>query len=249
VPSPQTNVKAILLAAGRSTRLYPITLATPKCLLEVGGRTLLEYQLDALERCGVDEVEVVTGYFREMIEAKFAEVGSRYSFTTKFVYNERFAETNNIYSLWTARDSARGSEFLVMHADVLFHADILINCCKQDGDIVLVADKHLHEETMKLVVADGRVASVGKHVRFAEASGTFLGIAKFSTQGGEALFDELDRVIDAGETNAYFTLALMGLIANGVDIGVSWTDGRAWIEVDFPEELEQAEKVLPQIVS
>lgn len=238
-------MKAILLAAGRSTRLYPITLATPKCLLEVGGRTLLEYQLDALEKCGVDEVIVVTGYFREMIEAKFAQVEGRYSFTTTFVYNPLFAETNNIYSLWTAKDAARGSEFLVMHADVLFHSGILEDCCKQPGDIVLVADEHLHEETMKLVASDGRVTSVGKHVKFDEASGTFLGIAKFSPAGGTRMFDELDRVIEAGETNAYFTLALMGLIADGEEIGVSWTNGRAWIEVDFPEELEQAEKVLP----
>jgi choline kinase len=242
-------VKAILLAAGRSTRLYPITLATPKCLLEVGGRALLEYQLDALEKCGVDEVIVVTGYFREMIEAKFAEVEPRYSFKTTFVYNERFAETNNIYSLWTAKEAAKGSDFLVMHADVLFHSDILVNCCDAPGDIVLVADAYLHEETMKLVAVDGRVTSVGKHVKFDEASGTFLGIAKFSAAGGERMFDELDRVIGAGETNAYFTLALMGLIANGEQIGVSWTNGKSWIEVDFPEELEQAEAILPKIVS
>jgi hypothetical protein len=62
------------------------------------------------------------------------------------------------------------------------------------------------------------------------------------------MFDQLDRVIEAGETNAYFTLALMGLIANGEDIGVSWTNGKAWIEVDFPEELKQAEAILPKIV-
>jgi choline kinase len=241
-------VKAILLAAGRSTRLYPITLATPKCLLEVGGRALLEYQLDALKKCGVEEVIVVTGYFREMIEAKFAEVGSRYSFKTTFVYNERFAETNNIYSLWTAKEAAKGSDFLVMHADVLFHSDILVNCCDAPGGIVLVADAYLHEETMKLVAVDGRVTSVGKHVKFDEASGTFLGIAKFSATGGEMMFDELDRVISAGETNAYFTLALMGLIADGEQIGVSWTGGKAWIEVDFPEELEQAEAILSKII-
>jgi L-glutamine-phosphate cytidylyltransferase len=240
-------LKAILLAAGRSTRLYPITLATPKCLLEVGGRTLLEYQLDALDKCGVTEVVVVTGYFCEMIEAKFAEVEGRYSFSTKFVYNTRFAETNNIYSLWTAKDAARGSDFLVMHADVLFHSDILVNCCKNNGEIVLVADKHLHEETMKLKVDGTRVTSVGKHVHMDEASGTFLGIAKFSDDAGRLMFDELDRVIRAGDTNAYFTLALMGLIANGIDIAVSWTDSLAWIEVDFPEELEQAEEILPMI--
>lgn len=240
-------MKAILLAAGRSTRLYPITLATPKCLLEVGGRTLLEYQLDALEKCGVREVIVVTGYFREMIEAKFAEVGPRYSFTTKFVYNELFAETNNIYSLWTAKAAAVGSEFLVMHADVLFHSQILVDLCNSDPDIVLVADQVIHEETMKLKTQDGRVTSVGKHVRMDEASGTFLGIGIFSEAGGERLFAELDRVIAAGETNAYFTLALMGLIANGEEIGVSWTNGKAWIEVDFPEELEEAEKILPRL--
>jgi L-glutamine-phosphate cytidylyltransferase len=242
-------VKAILLAAGRSTRLYPITLATPKCLLEVGGRTLLEYQLDALEKCGVDEVVVVTGYFREMIEARFAEVGDRYSFSVRFVYNPLFAETNNIYSLWTAKDAVLGSEFLVMHADVLFHPQILIDLCNSDPEIVLVADQHIHEETMKLKVVDGRVTSVGKHVRMDEATGTFLGIGIFSETGGGRLFAELDRVIEAGETNAYFTLALMGLIGKGEPIGVSWTNGKAWIEVDFPEELDQAAAILPEIVA
>ena len=237
-------MKAILLAAGRSTRLYPITLATPKCLLEVGGRTLLEYQLDALELCGVEEVVVVTGYFREMIEAKFAEIGDRYSFATNFIYNPRFAETNNIYSLWTAKDAAVGSEFFCMHADVLFHPDILLSAKNTPGDIVLVADQFLHEETMKLKLDGTRVTSVGKHVKMDEASGTFLGLARFSAEGGRLLFDDLDRVIDGGHTNAYFTLALEGLIARGIEIGVSFTDGLPWIEVDFPEELEQAEKKL-----
>jgi choline kinase len=246
-------LKAVLLAAGRSTRLYPLTLDKPKSLLEVGGKTLLEYQLDALANCGIQELVIVTGYLDHLIETKIKSVQNRYAFAFEFIYNERFAETNNMYSLWTARESLTGGDFLCLHADVLFHPEILRAAANAEGNITLVADREILEETMKLKLNDeseNQVASVGKHISMKEASGTFLGIAKFSAGGGRLLFDELDRLVKAGETNAYFTAAVEILIKKNCKVTACFTDGLSWIEIDFPEELSEAEKkVLPMLLA
>lgn len=235
-------MKAVLLAAGRSTRLYPLTLDKPKSLLEVGGKTLLEYQLDAFASCEISEVIIVTGYLNHVIEGKIKELQDLYPFEFEFVYNPRFAETNNIYSLWLAQESVADSDFLCLHADVLFHPEILRTAANCAGDTVLVADREVLEETMKLKLDGERVVTVGKHVRMDEASGTFLGIAKFSAQGGRLLFKELDLLIKAGETNAYFTLAVEALIEKNCEVKAAFTDNLPWIEIDFPKELAQAEE-------
>lgn len=241
-------MKAILLAAGRSTRLYPLTLNKPKSLLEVGGKTILEYQLDALANCGISELVIVTGYLNHLIESKIEQVKNRYSFDFKFVFNEKFADTNNIYSLWTAREDLIDKDFLCLHADVLFHPEILSSAAKSEAAITLVADREILQETMKLKLDGERVTSVGKHIGMKEASGTFLGIAKFSVEGGRLAFEELKNLIDAGETNAYFTLAVESLIEKNCEVKAVFTDDLPWIEIDFPEELSQAEaKVLPML--
>ena len=90
-------MKAIILAAGRSTRLYPITLEHPKCLLPIGGKTLIEHQITWLNMCGIDDILVVNGYLNHMIEEK---LGSR----VRYRFYENFAETNNLYTLHSIND-------------------------------------------------------------------------------------------------------------------------------------------------
>lgn len=232
--------------AGRSTRLYPLTLDKPKCLLEVGGRTLLEYQIDALARCGISELVLVTGYLRHMIEDKIAELRERYAYPIEFVYSPDFAATNNLHSLWAARDRVLGHDFLCLHADVLFHPDILTTVAADEREIVLVAEPEILQETMKLQIDGDRVTSVGKHISMKEASGTFPGIARISAAGSRLIFPEIERLIKAGETNAYFTMAIEALIGKGQEVSASFTNGRPWIEIDFAAELAEAEeRVLP----
>ena len=133
-------MKAVILAAGRSTRLYPVTEHIPKCLLDVGGRTLLEYQLDAISSAGVDEVVIVTGCQSDLILNKIDDIRASYPFNIATAYNDRFADTNNLYSLWTAKDLLRDQSFWCLHADVLFSAEILKLDPLTSGDICLIAD-------------------------------------------------------------------------------------------------------------
>jgi choline kinase len=235
-------LKAVLLAAGSSTRLYPLTESTPKCLLEVGGKTLLEHQLDALAICDVSEVIIVTGYLSHLLTEKIEQLQGRYPFEFSFIHNARYADTNNIYSLWTARESLKNTSFLCLHADVLFHPQILRNGALSSADVCLIADREVLEETMKLKIEDGRVISVGKHVKMEEASGTFLGLVKFSEEGSDRMFEKVDRLIDEGQIKGYFTDAIERLIADRFPVGVSFTQGLPWIEIDVKEELEQARR-------
>lgn len=243
-------MKAVLLVAGRSTRLYPLTLDKPKCLLEAGGRTLLEHQLDALAAVGIDELILVTGYLREMIEAKIDEVRDRYPFPFKFVFSPDYAHTNNLHSLWAAHDELIDSDFLCLHADVLFHPGILQAAAADDRDIVLVAEREVLQETMKLQLDGDRVTSVGKHISMKEADGTFPGIAKFSAIGSRLVFPEIEAIADSDEKNAYFTMAVESLIEQGQEVNACFTAGLPWIEIDFAAELVEAEeRVLPLITN
>lgn len=241
-------MKAVILAAGSSTRLYPVTENVPKCLLEVGGQTLLEHQLDALAELDVGEVVIVTGYLSHLLTEKIEGIKARYPFPFSFAYNARFAKTNNLYSLWMAREHVEGEDFLCLHADVLFHPEILRAGATAGDDVCLIADREVLEETMKLKTEGERVVTVGKHVRVAEASGTFLGLAKFSAEGGRRMFIEAEKLIEANETNVYFTAAIERLIAGGFTVTVRFIENLSWIEIDFPEELDRARtEVFPQI--
>jgi choline kinase len=241
-------VKAVILAAGSSTRLYPLTHNVPKCLLEIAGKTLLAHQLAALAACNVDEVVLVVGYLADVIRQALSAVPAVQS--VSLVDNPQYASTNNLHSLWVAREQLRGSPFLCLHADVLFHPQILEGCLHAEHDICLMVDREIHQETMKVAISSGTVVRIGKEIEPEAVAGTFTGIARCSAEGGRMLLEEADALVQAGETGVYFTAAVERLAQRGLAVGFSTTDGFPWIEIDFPEELERARReVYPAIAA
>ena len=117
--SPAAVRQAVILAAGRGGRLLSHTTDRPKCLLEVGGNTLLHHQVSALRGAGVERLVVVTGYLGGLVaEASLPA-------PVVFVENPLYAETSSMYSLWRARGALGGGGFLVLNSDVLFHPALL----------------------------------------------------------------------------------------------------------------------------
>jgi choline kinase len=233
-------VKAVILAAGSSTRLYPLTLEKPKCLLDVGGKTLLQHQLDALTECEVSEIVLVIGYLSDLILEAVEQITPSYIVPISAIHNPHYADTNNLYSLWVAREKLIGKPFVCLHADVLFHPGILQKCLESPAEICLVVDRQIREETMKVAISSGRITNVGKAIRPEDVSGTFLGIAKCSAEAGCAVLGEADALVELGQTNVYFTAAIERLIEKGYEVGFSLTDGLPWTEIDFLEDLERA---------
>lgn len=102
-------MQAVILAAGTASRLRPLTEHCPKCLLQIGGKTLLERTIEAITGSGINEITVVTGYLKDMIVTFLNEHYPNLTF--HFIHNEDYASTNNIFSLWLARTQVEGKTF------------------------------------------------------------------------------------------------------------------------------------------
>ncbi len=234
----------VILAAGAGTRLRPRSERLPKCLLEVGGRALLDYQLDALARHGIRDVLLVTGFGAEQITARYAS-------RIRTVHNPDFETTNNLHSLWAARAEFSGRDFLCLHADVLFHPAMLGGCLDSSADACFLLDRELNQETMKARLEAGRVVEISKSIARDQMGGTFLGVARFAPRASAALSEILDAlVLDPTHRNSYFTACVPELARRGFNVGCAWTNGLPWIEIDFEGDFERAEReVLPRIAS
>ena len=155
-------MRAIILAAGTASRLRPLTLHTPKCLLKVGERTLLERSMDALIKAGIREFCIVTGYLHEKIE-DFVKQTYGESIDVCFIHNKDYETTNNIYSLWLARPKADGQEVLLLDSDLLYDGQIVERVLADSHENVLTLIRHeLGEEEMAKVSASSEWA---RHTR------------------------------------------------------------------------------------
>lgn len=243
-------MRALVLAAGRATRLRPFTEEIPKCLLEVGGKPILAHLLDVLAGQGITDAVIVTGYLGAQIRAFIRELSGQGVLPVTVVENPRYAETNNVTSVWVTRQVLLGSAFVVLYADILFDPDILKGCLDGPGEICLAASREIYAESKKVQAHGTRVRAVSKAVSPAEATGTFLGIARFSGQGGQLLFAEIDDLVREQATDEYYTAGVERLIAKGVPVHCSMTTGLPWIDIDGPADLKRAhEEILPRIAA
>ena len=227
--------QAIILAAGQGRRLLPYTGNLPKCLLDIGGKTILERQVEALRFVGVSQVTVVIGYLGGKIrEALGVEVS--------YIENSRFEDTSSMYSLWLAREVA-GQGFVVLNSDVLFHIDILRLLLESPHPDALAVDFNsiLAEEEMKVRVRNGRVWGLGKELRDGDAEN--LGIAKFSAAGSRTLFAKIGEILDQNLWNVMVPYAVNAIALEYPLAAIAVRD-LPWIEIDFPEDYLRAREVI-----
>jgi choline kinase len=243
-------MKAIILAAGASRRLMPITDRVPKCLLKIGDKSLIEQQLDAIDIAGIREAVIVVGYLKEMVVDR---IGGKYKGIRRITYveNPDFASTNTVYSLFLAREHFLGDDFVYFNADVLFHKDIVRLLVEHDGSNVLAVDfKKCGKEEVKFVTDPGRrVVKLSKTVPLDEAEGEFIGIAKFGKTITGAFAAALERYSSGSDRNLFFERAVEDILDRDsfMFLDVSRIPN---IEIDFPEDLKKArEEIYPAILA
>ena len=128
-------MKSVILAAGVSRRLYPLTYEMPKCLMKVGDKAILDRQLKTLQSSNISEVIIVVGYYRELI---VDYVKSHYNdLNVKFVINHHYFETNTAYSVSLGQDTLRGDDHILMNADVLYPVELLQKTLESSFIIIL----------------------------------------------------------------------------------------------------------------
>lgn len=232
---------AVILAAGVSSRLRPLTDAAPKSLLHVGGVPLLERNLRALEICGLENVVIVTGYLSAVLEEFVSS--RRRSLEVAYVHNPSYASTNNNYSLWLALEHLRSGPILLLDADILYHPDILRALLSTDwpDGLVIRTSGALGDEEIKVRLNHaGCVAEIGKHVDPRRAAGESLGIEKFSAEATARLHGILTQ---RRTLNEFYEAAFQEMIDAGTCIRVVPTGGLPCMEIDTPEDLAQADEV------
>jgi choline kinase len=237
-------MKAVILAAGRGTRIEAVTHGAPKCLLEFEGRAILDHQIEALWAAGVSRIGIVIGHRGERIvehvERRFGEELDCF----QFIRNPLFATTNNIYSLWLAREWAGSDDLLCLNADVLCHPAILARAVGSRCPASMIVDPEWRAETMKVVIRDGNVIRMSKSITADEYSGTYIGITAFSRAVVPLLFREIGTVIADGGVHEFFNVAVQRLVDKGLRVGVTPTGRLPWAEIDDASDLRFARAVV-----
>jgi choline kinase len=238
-------MKGIILAAGKGSRLNGTIGDKPKCLLRVGGQTLVERQIDALRHAGIDDVVVVVGCQADHVRRT---CGKRIT----YIENTRFAQTNSLYSLWMARPLLYEG-FVVMNCDVLFHPQMLADLVtSRHEDALLIAyqeddSETMGDEEMKIRVRRGRVLDISKTLPAEQADGENVGIVKFGSEGARLLATLMDRRVTAGGLREWAPRAFADF-ARVRPLHAIGTRGYPWTEIDFPADYEHAVRdILPAI--
>ncbi|WHZ23263.1 MAG: Choline-phosphate cytidylyltransferase [Nitrospira sp.] len=239
-------MKAVILAAGVGKRLWPITQHKPKCLIEIGGQTLLSRYFDALAGVRIREATIVVGYKQEMIRAAAGQQCRGVDIS--YLVNEEF-HRGSISSLWVARP-ALSDDVVIMDADVLFHREILRRLVESPFANCLLMDdmvKQTGEECM-VVVQGGRVIALSKKMpeRY-DVAGEGVGFLKVRRADTAQVIDSLKGYIDQGRWEMEYEDGLSGYFQN-VKVGHEKLGGLPWTEIDFPEDVTRAEReILPKL--
>ena len=212
--------------------------------------TIFDQQIHSLSRAGVREIGVVVGYEKDQIISHITKNhwGSLQRF--KFIENARFLETNNIYSLWLAREWLKGDSFAALNADDAFDPEILPPAMVSTAPITMIVDPAWRDETMKVVIEDHSIVRMSKQITEREFRATYIGITVFSRRITDRLFEKLDRLISEGRERVFFNVGVQQLVGEGVRVGYILTAGLVWAEIDDPSDLAFARlHVFPKLAS
>lgn len=235
-------MRAIILAAGAGTRLIPLTNGCPKCLVAVGRRRLIDYQLAALRSVGVDDLVMVVGY-------EAGQVRDYCGPTVRYVDNPDYLTTNSIYSLYLARHALDADTFL-FNCDILFDPEILRRMLAGDRPNAIAVDCGAARLAGEMNVAfdvAGRVSAISKALDPATAQAVSMQLARFSAQGARTVRGEVERLVDERRRDVFPTSAYGPLIAAGTLFAVDGA-GLAWGEVDSLADHERAvTEVVPRL--
>ncbi|MDR0799114.1 MAG: phosphocholine cytidylyltransferase family protein [Dysgonamonadaceae bacterium] len=239
-------MKAIILAAGMASRLRPLTDNRPKCLLEIGSRSLLQRTIDALIANQINDLVIVTGYLHTQIEDF---VASHYpNLPVTWIHNEHYESTNNIYSLWLAHAAVHDTDILLLDSDILFDPQIISELLASPYSNALVFNRHpLGEEEMKIVTdAHNRITAISKTCSIEQAAGESTGIEKMSQSFVQLLFNELEKlIVGQQQTKVFYEVAFENLIREGAEMYAIDTTSLFSMELDTVEDFQQAQQHIP----
>ena len=236
---------ALLLAAGSGNRLQPLTDSIPKCLSEINGRPMLERLIDNLYDNGFKRLVIVVGYMHHCIRRFVNEYAG--DLTIEFITNPLYQTTNNIYSLWLARNKIQ-ELFLLVESDLVFESSQLEGLLYPDKIAISRMQPWMNGTTIT-------IDSLNRVQAFGMGGNGYTEITRYKTVNIYSLSDStwrkvverLELHISSGKVNEYYEVVFKEMIADGsLSMDGVFFDPERWYEIDTPADLANAERILEE---
>ena len=235
--------RAIILSAGQGSRLLPLTEQLPKCLIDLGGRSMLEWQLRALDQMGIAEAVVVTGFHPELVEAELKRVVLT-QLRVRTLYNPFYKLADNLASCWMARAELSGP-CMILNGDTLFEPTIagrLLAAASAPITVTIDRKADYDADDMKVVTEGDRLRAIGKMLAADRVNGESIGFLRFDAEGAALFVAELERTMRTPEgPGLWYLSAIHRLASAGAEVRVVSIEGLQWGELDFPADLVQVQ--------
>jgi choline kinase len=230
--------KAVILSAGKGSRLLPLTADRPKCLVELSGKSLLEWQLDVLQDAGLSDIVVVTGFRDALVDAVAAARAG-----VRTIFNPFYHVADNLGSVWMAR-AEFDRDLLLLNGDTLISAALLARVLDAEtGPIAVTIDEKTQYDSddMKVLHEGGRLRRIGKALEPGCYNAESIGLLAFRGDGPAVFARHVDAMMRTPDgTRRWYLRAIDDLARDSVDVHIVSIRGEEWQEVDFPEDLEKA---------
>jgi choline kinase len=245
-------MKGVILVAGQGTRLSPLTDHLPKCLVLINGKPILQYQLESLDRVGVQDCVIVVGYREQQVKHQFGPRFGNVDLT--YVSNKHFRDTNNLYSLWVAKKHLV-DDIVLLDGDVLLEHHLLEDIVHSPHPNIAVVDTfRSHMDGTVVLSEKGFVTSMILKSRqstdfdYEPVLKTVNIYALSRATMREYLIPMLDTWVARGLTDQFYEAAIAQLVIQGdLQLAIHVTGLRRWVEIDTIADVRHAEIVFRDI--
>jgi choline kinase len=237
----RTLTGAIILSAGQGRRLLPYTKNSPKCLIEVGGQRVIEWQIDALLAAGITRITAVVGYGADQVERVLNDHYGPGVIST--IFNPFFEVADNLASCWMARH-VMGDDFILLNGDTLFDLPVLERLLEAPPRAITLAvdKKPIYDgDDMKIRLDGDRICAVSKQIPLDCVDGESIGMMHFQTGGGALFRRALEESMHRPQALQQWYLSIIDYLAGTTgQVFAQSIQGLGWSELDFPADLEAA---------
>ena len=239
-------MKAVILSAGQGKRLLPLTEDRPKCLIEINGKTILEWQLENLLKSGVRSITIVTGFKSILVENLI--LNKYKDLDIDCIYNPFYGVSDNLASCWLARENFC-DDFLIVNGDDVFEVALINKLIKSRNAPITVAvniKEVYDQEDMKVLFnsENGRLLRVGKDIECSKANGEAIGIHLFRNKGVSFFRRKVEDLMREEAALKMWYLSAINSLINETEILVCDITGYRWSEIDFIEDLQKANDIV-----
>jgi len=234
-------MKAIILAAGQSKRLQPLTNDIPKCLLQINNQSIIDYQIKGLIKNNITEIIIVIGFKAQKLTNYLQKKYSSINFT--FIKNNNFQNTNAAYSLHLTKKYLN-DDIIYLNSDSLFDKEILKKVVNSKTSTTAIQRVAWDEEEVNVIVDNNlKILEIGKHISKELNYGEFIGVTKMSKSFNQELIKVLEGFVENEELKKFAADAINLTIQRGAEMHALNVSNFQAIEIDTIEDFKRAQKI------